>query len=101
MPITHNKNLNPLLTLLTNCISAISATQIFSTKGECYFLLSNFLKTGLYNSSVDPLLDIILFLTVPPEVFFNQNIYKPLKQAHSDIYSMIFWIFSKIKYFII
>ena len=36
--ITHNKNLNPLLDLLINCISAKSAPQILSLNVECTFL---------------------------------------------------------------
>ena len=39
MSITHNENLNPLLNLLINCISARSAPQIFSIKGECTFFI--------------------------------------------------------------
>ena len=34
MSITHNKNLNPLLNLLINCISAKSELQIESLKEE-------------------------------------------------------------------
>ena len=43
MSITRNKNLNPLLNLLINYISASSSTQILSIKGNCTFLFSNFL----------------------------------------------------------
>ena len=32
--MTHNKNLNPLLNLLINCISAKSAAQILSLNAE-------------------------------------------------------------------
>ena len=39
MSITHNENLNPLLDLLINCISARSAPQILSIKGECTFFI--------------------------------------------------------------
>ena len=85
----HNKNVNPLLNLLINCISATSAAQILSIKGEshskkngnctftkeilnesfifcavCTFLFSHFLIIDLYNSTTIYLLDIILFLTV-------------------------------------
>ena len=38
MSITRNKNKNPSLNLLINCISARSALQILSIKGECTFL---------------------------------------------------------------
>ena len=37
MSITHNKNLNPLLNLLINCISAKSAPQILSLNVEYTF----------------------------------------------------------------
>ena len=32
----HNKNVNPLLNFLINCISATSAAQILSIKGESH-----------------------------------------------------------------
>ena len=89
MSITHNKNLNPLLNLLINCISARSTPQILSIKGECTFLFSNFLIIGFCNSSVSYLLEIVLFLiadlfrvvrvsdrasvAAPPEVFLTKN----------------------------
>ena len=38
----HNKNLNFLLNLLSNTISAKSASPILSIKDECVFLISNF-----------------------------------------------------------
>ena len=57
MSIINNKNLNHLLNLLINCISARSAPQIFSIKGECTFLLLNFLIIGLCNSSANYLLE--------------------------------------------
>ena len=41
--ITHNKKQIPLLNLLINCISAISAPQILSLNYEHTFLFSNFL----------------------------------------------------------
>ena len=59
MSITHNKNLHPLLSLFINCISARSAPQILSIKGERTLLFSNFLIVGLCNSSANYLLDII------------------------------------------
>ena len=68
IPVTHNKNLNPLLNLLTNCISARSAPQILSIKDNCTFRFLNFLIIGWCNSSVNSLLDIIPFLTVSPGV---------------------------------
>ena len=62
---THNKNLNPLLNLLINYVSARSVPQIMSVKNEGIFLFSNFLINGFYNSSANSLLDTISFLTVP------------------------------------
>ena len=44
--ITCNKNLNPLLNLLINCISAKSAPQILSLNVEYTFLFLNFLIMG-------------------------------------------------------
>ena len=41
MPITHNKNLNSLLNLLLDCISAKSAPQILSLNDE-YTFFKNF-----------------------------------------------------------
>ena len=76
---------NPLLNLLINCLFARSAPKILSIKGERTFLFSNFLITGLYISSANALLEIISFLTFPPEIFY-QKIYKPLKHVHVDIY---------------
>ena len=69
MSITQNKNLNPLLNLLINCISDRSAPQILSIKDDCTFLFLNFLVIGLCNSSANSLLEIILFLIPLPEVF--------------------------------
>ena len=37
MSIIHNKNLNPLLNLLINCISAKSAPQILALNDEDTF----------------------------------------------------------------
>ena len=59
MSITHYEDLNPLLNLLINCISATSEPQVLSIKGECTFLFLNFLIIGLCNSSPNSLLDII------------------------------------------
>ena len=75
MSITHNKNLNPILNLLINCISARTAPQILSIKVECTFLFFNFLIIGLCNSSANSLLEIFSYLTVLPEVFFIIYIY--------------------------
>ena len=73
MSITHSKNLNPLLSVLTNCISARSAPQILFIKRACTFLFLNFLIIGLCSSSANSLLDIISFLTVSPEAFLATN----------------------------
>ena len=59
MSITHNKNLNALLNLFINCISARSASQILSIKIEGTFLFLNFLIIGLCNYSANSLLEII------------------------------------------
>ena len=45
--IIHNKNLNPLLNLLNNCMSAKSTPQILSLNEEYTFLLLNLLIIGL------------------------------------------------------
>ena len=102
--MTHNKSLNPLISLLINCISAKSVPQILSIK-ECTFLSLNFLIIGLSNSLANSLLGIFSFLIPLPAnlfahlaEFFYQKIYKPLKQDLID--SIIFWIFSNIKCFI-
>ena len=70
MSITHNKNLNPLLHLLTNYISARSALQILSIKGKCTFLFSTVLIIVLCNY----LLEVFSFLTVPLEAFLSRNL---------------------------
>ena len=60
---------------------------------------------ALCNSSDNSLLDMISFLIAPPkEIYlqakrnFYQKKYKLLKQA--SLMSIIFWIFSNIKYFV-
>ena len=73
MSITHNENLNPLVNLLINCISAKSAPQILSIKGECTFLLLNFLIICLCNSSANSSLEIFSFLIPLPEDFFIEK----------------------------
>ena len=70
----HNKNLNPLLNLLINCLSTRSAPQILSIKDVCTFLFLNFLIIHLCNYCANSLLDINLFLTVLPEVFLSKNL---------------------------
>ena len=67
MSITHNKNQNPLFNLLINYISARSAPQILSIKGDCAL---NFLIIGLCNSSAGSLLEIISYVIPQPGAFF-------------------------------
>ena len=45
--MSHNKNGNPLLYLLINCIFAGSESQTLSLKDECTFRFSNFLRIDL------------------------------------------------------
>ena len=45
--IIHNKNQNPLLNLLINCMSTKLASQIWSLKDEHIFRFLNFLTIGL------------------------------------------------------
>ena len=88
MSTTHNKNLNSLLNLLINCISARSAPQILSIKVECTFLFLNFLIIGLCNSYANSLLEIISFLIRLSE-FLYQKIYRPLRQVHVGIHHIL------------
>ena len=53
MNVTHNKDLNTLLNLLINCLSAKSAAQILSLNAEYTFLILNFLIMGLRSSSAN------------------------------------------------
>ena len=61
--MTHNKNQNPLLNLLINCIPARSATQILCIKDNYTFRFLNFLIIGLSNSSANCLFSIIANLS--------------------------------------
>ena len=88
MSVTHNKNLNPLLNLLINCISARSVHQILSIKGDCTFLLLHFLIIGLCNSSANSLFEIFSFLIPLPEAFYQKS-YRPLKQVCVDIHHIL------------
>ena len=69
-------------------MSAKSALQILSIKGECTFLLLNFLIIGLCNSSANSWIEIFSFLIPLPKVFY-QKIDKPLKQDLFDIYRIL------------
>ena len=76
--ITHNKKWISLLHLLINCISARSAPQILSIKGESVFIFWNFLIIGLCNSSPNSLFETFSFL-IPLLGDFLSKICKPLK----------------------
>ena len=58
IPMAHNEQLILLLNLLINCISARLKHQILSIKGECTFLLLNFLIADLCNCSANSLFEI-------------------------------------------
>ena len=72
------------------CISTKSAPKTLPIKDERAVLFRNVLIIGLYNSSPNSLLEIISFLTVPHE-FFYQKRFKPLKQVY--VISIRFCIF--------
>ena len=74
LSITHNKNLNPVLDLLINCISAKSAPQILSIKGDCTFLSLNVLIIGLCNSSANSLLEKFSFVIPLPEILLSKKL---------------------------
>ena len=74
MPVTHNKNLNPLLNLLINCISARLVPRILPTEDEYAFLCPNFLLVGLRYFCSNSLLKIFSFLIVLPEVFLSKQL---------------------------
>ena len=63
-------------------MSARPAPQILSVKGECTFLLLNFLITGLCNSSAN-FHFILIFNTTTRSLFIKK---RPLKQVHVDIH---------------
>ena len=65
LSITHNKK----RILQLNCILVKSAPQISSIKDECTFHFSDFLITGLSNSSVNSWFEIISRLAAPPKGF--------------------------------
>ena len=75
----HNKKGIPLLSLLINCISARSESQILSLKDEYNFHFSNFLIVVLCNVSADSWFAIISFLKPLLENVLSE-IYKPTKQ---------------------
>ena len=77
----HNKKQIPLLNFLVNCISARSAPQILSIKGQYTLRFSNFPVSGFCNSSANSHIaktkgrwfDLISFLTAPKEGFLSKN----------------------------
>ena len=74
------------------CIPATSVPQDY-----CTFFFSNFLMIGLYYSSVNFLLDIIWFLTAPPEVFSSKKL-KTIEE-NSRWYPSNFRFFSVLNVF--
>ena len=103
--ITHNKKRIPLLNLLINCISEKSAPQILSIKGDCTFLFLNFLIIGLCYYSANYWFEIFSFSIPLPvklftsiaEVFFIKGFID--HWSKSTLISIIFWISSNIKCF--
>ena len=71
--ITHNKNLNPLLNLPINWISAKSAPQILSLNLEQTVLFKKNLIIGLSNSSANFSL-LTCILTPLPADFLSKNV---------------------------
>ena len=95
--IIHSKNLNPLLNLLINYISATLAGQIFSLNPEYTVLFVNFLIIVLCNSLANCWLCLISLLTPPLEVFYQEFVNHRSKPS---LISVIFRRFSNIKCFI-
>ena len=60
--MTYNEKQIPLLNVLINCISARSAPQILSIKGECTYLFLSFLIIDLCNYSANSFFEIFSFL---------------------------------------
>ena len=91
--IAHNENLNPLLNLLINFISGISAPQILTLKDDYTLCFSNFLVIDFSNSSTNSRVveskrrqfDTTLFSIAPTDTLLSK-IYKPLKQVYVDTY---------------
>ena len=74
MLITRNKKRLPLLNLLINCISARSAPQILSIKGDCAFNNCAFLIIGLCNSCANCWSANFSFLIPLPEEFLSKSL---------------------------
>ena len=49
MSFTPNKNLNPLLSLLINCLPVRSTPQVLPIKGVCAFIFLDYLIIGVIN----------------------------------------------------
>ena len=88
--ITHNKKRTLLLILLFDCISARSALQILSVKGECTFGLSNFLIIGLCNTSANSWFRKISHLTAPLQNLFYVAKVSDLARVTDDFLLKIF-----------
>ena len=81
---------------LINWILTKTGSQILSIKGECTSLFLNVLIIDLSNYSANLLLEIIQFLTVPPEVDLCTNetvlyhkIHKLLKLVYVGIHQIL------------
>ena len=77
------KNEFLLLNFRINCISARSAPQYLSIKGEYTFRFSNFLIIDLCNPLAISCFDVFPFLTVPPEA--------DLPASNADFYRKNLW----------
>ena len=94
---TRNKKRIPLISLLINWISARSAPQILSIRGECTFLLLNFLIIGFYNSSADSLFEIFSFL-MPLSEIFNITHYKFSSKHYFFVFGTFKFLLSAFVY---
>ena len=82
--MTHNKNENPLLYLLIDCISVRSVPQIFSLTDDCTFRFSNFLIVGFFSSPANCWFKIFSLLIAdlfgrpssPPEEFLSKYLWE-------------------------
>ena len=96
--ITYNKKRILLLDLLINWISARSAPQILSIKGQYAFRFLNFLIIGLCNSSPNSWFDIFSFLTASAGISFMKTFINHWSKL--TLIPIIFWIFGNIKCFV-
>ena len=72
--ITHNKNLNPLLNLLINCILAKTELQVLSLNLEKTVLSLKFLIIGLCSFSANSKFCLNLSLTPLPFDVLSKNL---------------------------